>query len=335
MDTRLAELCERINPPSAQPWDKPLYAVMPIPGYSNFLVGKNGESQACLLLSTESQVGSHYPPIRLKNLDVQFDLHCHLKKEGQCTSEGAFTVIRCRDSDNQTTQYFLSVCETIIRILGERPTPDQIAISVNRLVAILQKVKQPATRPLNGLFGELYLLLVSGNAIRALAAWRTDGNARFDFSDGDIRLEVKAVSGRTRSHIFSYEQCNPPSSTTAIVASLYAEQVAKGTSLHSMIDEIATRVSTNADLMLKLHENVAVTLGANLHNGLSRHFDMHLAESSLRFFRLADVPAIRGPLPLGISDVHFRSDLSALSPLSIEELIDRDPTFWDLLPRFE
>lgn len=335
MGTRLADLCDRISPPSGESWERPLFAVLPVPGYSNYLVGKNRELQACLLLSADAQTGQHYPPIRLENLDVQFGLPCQLKKEGQSTSEGAFTVIRCRDSDNQTTQYFLSICETIIRILGENPTPDQIANSVNRLVAILQKVKQPATRPLNGLFGELYLVMVSGNAIRALTAWRTDGSARFDFSDGDIRLEVKSVSGRTRSHIFSYEQCNPPAGTTAIVASLYAEQVATGTSLRSMIDDIATRVSTNADLMLKLHENVAATLGATLHSGLSRHFDTRLAKSSLRFFSLEDIPAIRGPLPPGISDVRFRSDLSALSPIPVEQLIDRDPTFWDLLPRAE
>ena len=59
---------------------------------------------------------------------------------------------------------------------------------------------------------------------------------------------------------------------------------------------------------------------------------VRLAESFLRFFSLEDVPAIRGPLPADFSDVHFRSDLSALLPLSIRTLIDRDPIFWDLLP---
>ena len=51
-----------------------------------------------------------------------------------------------------------------------------------------------------------------------------------------------------------------------------------------------------------------------------------------QIFNLRDVPAIRGRLPVGVSDVHFRSDLSALVPLSIEALVDRDPRFSDLLP---
>ena len=87
--------------------------------------------------------------------------------------------------------------------------------------------------------------------------------------------------------------------------------------------------------MLKLHETVAATLGASLNDGLSRRFDTKLAEASLQFFGLEDAPAIRGPLPAGVSDVHFRSDLSALAPLSINALIDRDPVFWDLLPRVQ
>jgi hypothetical protein len=56
------------------------------------------------------------------------------------------------------------------------------------------------------------------------------------------------------------------------------------------------------DLSLKLHGVVAETLT----------FD--------------GVPAIRGPLPIGISDGHFLSDLSALPTLTVQPLIDRAPS---------
>lgn len=96
-----------------------------------------------------------------------------------------------------------------------------------------------------------------------------------------------------------------------------------------VIDEIANRIATHPDLVLKLHEVVASTLGASLNEALALCFDIRLARSSLKFFSLEEVPAIRGPLPTGISDVHFRSDLSALPNLSVQSLIDRDPLFWD------
>ena len=332
MASGLADIFAAIDPPSEAPSDKPLYAVMPVPGHTSYFIGKDRESLACLLVSTTGQTGRPHPPIRLESLDAQFELRCHLKKGREPEREGAFTVIRCREGDNETTRYFLSVCETILRMLGDNPTRVQIATVVNRLAAIFQKIRQPSARPLNGLFGELYLLLRSGNAVRALTAWRADENARFDFSDGDIRLDVKAAGGRSRIHTFSYDQCNPPSGTIAVVASLHSEQTAGSMSLHNLIDQIEVRVSAYADLVLKLHETVAATLGASLQDGLSRCFDMRLAESSLQFFSLEEVPAIRGPLPTGVTDVHFRSDLSAMTPISTEALIDKDPVFWDLLP---
>lgn len=332
MGMGLADIFDAIEPPAAEATDKPLYAVMPVPGQTSYFVGKDTGSLACLLISTSDQTTRPHPPIRLESLDAQFELRCRLKNTGEPEREGTFTVIRCRESESETTRYFLSICETILRMLGDKPTRGQIATAVNRLAAIFRKIQQAPARPLNGLFGELYLLLCSGNAARALTAWRTSENARFDFSDGDVRLDVKAASGRSRVHTFSYEQCNPPLGAIGVVASLYAEQTAGGTSLRTLIDRIELRISAYTDLVLKLHETVAVSLGAALNDGLSRRFDMRLAASSLQLFSLEDVPAIRGPLPAGVSDVHFRSDLSRLTPLSIEALIDNDPVFWDLLP---
>jgi hypothetical protein len=194
-------------------------------------------------------------------------------------------------------------------------------------------MQKPPTRPVNGLFGELFLIWRSGNPIRALAAWRMDETARFDFADGDIRLDVKATSGRVRAHTFSYEQCNSPPGTIAIVASLFVERSPGGVTLRSLIDQIEGRITAKIGLVFKLHDVITATLGMNLNEALALKFDEKLADSSLCFFNLHDVPAIRGPLPAGISDVHFRSDLSALQALPVHSLIDRDPVFWDLLPR--
>lgn len=332
MGAGLDAIFEAIDPPPGDNPDKPLYAVMPVPGYESYFVGKDREFHACLLVAAADRAGRHQPPIRLESLDVQFELRCQLRKDREPEREGAFTVIRCRSLDRETIRYFLSVCETVLRMVGDKPAQRIVASAIHRLAAIFQKIQKPLARPINGLFGELYLIWRSGNPVRALTAWRMDETARFDFSDGDVRLDVKATGGRVRAHTFSYEQCNPPPSTIAIVASLFVERVPSGIVMRLLIDEIGSRVAAHADLVLKLHEVVAATLGASLNNALTMSFDVKLADSSLRFFSLHDVPAIRGPLPTGISDVHFRSDLSALQALSVESLIDQDPVFWDLLP---
>jgi hypothetical protein len=328
----LEDTFEGIRPPPGDNPDKPLYAVMPVLGYDHYFIGKDRDARACLLVAMPDGTASHQPPIRLESLDVQFELRCHLRKSHDPEREGTFTVLRCRSDDKETVRYFLSVCETILRMIGDRPTGRNLAAAVNRLAAIFQKMQKPPTRPVNGLFGELYFLWQSGDPIRALTAWRADDTARFDFSDGDIRLDVKTASGGLRAHTFSYEQCNPPPGTIGVVASLFVERSSGGVALRSIIDEIKDRVAGHPDLVLKLHEVIATTLGASLSESLSMSFDIKLADSSLQFFSLEDVPAIREPLQPGISDVHFRSDLSAMSSLPTQTLIDRDPVFLSLLP---
>lgn len=335
MAESLEELFAGLEAPSDDAGDRPLYAVTPVPAHPSYFLGRDRESLACFLVAMTDRAGRVHPPIRLESLDVQFELRCYVRKEGEPEREGSFTVIRCRSADHETVRYFLAVCATIMRVIGGQPTRAEVAATVNRLAAIFQKILRPPARSVTGLFGELFILWKSGNPARALAAWRLDDKSRFDFTDGDVRLDVKATVGRTRIHTFSYDQCNPPGATIAIVASLFVEQVSAGISLGAVMKAIEDRVAGHADLVLKLHETVSATLGSSLAESLSSRFDVRLAAASLQLFHLDEVPAIRAALPSGVSDVHFKSDLSTLAPVSVQKLIDRDPVFWDLLPGAE
>jgi hypothetical protein len=328
----LADIFAALPPlPPADP-ERPLYAVQPVPNHSSYFIGKDGEGHACLLVTTADHLTRLAPPIRLESLDVQFELRCHLRKGNEPVQVGTFTVICCRSREREMTRYFLSICETVIRMSGDQPAAREIADVINRLTAIFQKMQRPPLRSVNGLFGELYLLSRSTNPLRAIAAWRTEDNARFDFAHGDIRLDVKTASGRLRIHTFSYEQCSPPPGTIGVVASLFVERASGGMALRSIIDEITLRIAANIELVFKLREVVSATLGTSLAEALSTRFDIMLADSSLRFFHVADIPAIRGAIPTGVSDIHFRSDLSAVAAVPKQALIDSDPMFWDLLP---
>ena len=333
MSVTLDHLYSVITPPPAGDADRPLYAVLSVPGHESYFIGRDEGGRACLLIAAGDNRTRLNIPIRLENLDVWFGLRCLLRRGNEPESDGTFTVICCRSSDPETIRYFLSVCETILRVAGVRPTGHAIAETVNRLAAIFQRMQRPPSRPVNGLFGELYFLWRSASPARAITAWRGDDAARFDFSDGDIRIDVKAASGNIRAHTFSYEQCNPPSGTIAVVASLFAERASGGMALRSIFDAITARIGTKPDLVFKLHEVVAATLGAGLNDALSTRFDIGLADASLQYFIVDDIPAIRGALPAGVTDVHFRSDLSAAPPVSAQRLIDKDPVFWDLLPQ--
>ena len=333
MTVSLDALFDTISTPVLEDATKRLFAVLPVPGYESYLVGKDSDSCACLLITTADSSQRQPAPLRLESVDVQFELPCNLRKEHEPERTGRFTVLRCLSIDRETVRYFLSICRAILGLLGDSPPRHEVASAVKRLVAIFQSATKPPTRSINGLFGELYFIRRSHNPVRTLAAWRIDDTSRFDFVDGDVRLEVKTASGRNRTHVFSYEQCNPPPGTVAAAVSMFVERVSTGLSLRVLLDEIEELVAARPDLVLKLHEVTTATLGSHFNEALSLAFDNRLAQASLRLFDVADVPAIRGALPAGVSDLHFRSDLSSSKPIPAQELAARKPSISGLLPR--
>jgi hypothetical protein len=297
--------------------------------YRGSYVGKDSNERACILIAVRDHDTRHRPPIRLESLEVQFDVQSLIKAAGEIT-QGMFTVIRCRSIEPELVHYFLSIGETILRVLGSQPTRSSIAHAINRLAIIFQRIQSPPIRSASGLFGELFLIKRSSNPKNVLAAWRIGDYSRFDFSSGDIRLDVKTATGRLRSHTFTYDQCNPPPGTVAVVASLFVERIASGISLHELIQQIDDLVGDDGDLLMKLHETVAETLGKSIREALVIRFDERLASASLEFYDLRSIPAIRA-LPTGVSDVHFRSELSGLKPIEMDALVGRHPTFADFI----
>jgi hypothetical protein len=138
-----------------------------------------------------------------------------------------------------------------------------------------------------------------------------------------------------RTHTFSYDQGNPPPGTIAIAASLFAERTSGGVSLQELALDVERLAASSAELALKLHDIMAATLGSALQEGLKIRFDQRLAASSLQFYDLRLIPAIRGNQPSGVSDIHFRSDLSGIQPEALETLIGRDGTLADFFPDLE
>lgn len=328
MPLALGPLFEGLPIPSA---DHLIYSVAHIPGYPAYFIGKDNNANACVLIAAPDKESRRQVPIRLENLEVVFDIPSVVKRANKI-SEGTFTVVRCRSNEVEIVRYFLSVGETLVRILGSNPSRTALSHAITKLAKIFQRMQSPATRSVNGLFGEIFLIRQSQDPFRALAAWRRQDTSRFDFNAGSVRIDVKTAAGRQRIHTFSYDQCNPPSGTIAIVASLFVEQIAGGISLREIIRETEELVATNTELVLKLQETVADTLGRSLYESLNVCFDHHLSSTSLQFYDLRSIPAVRIEPPSGVSDIHFRSDLSGSPQANLGILIERDPSLEVFLP---
>jgi hypothetical protein len=308
---------------------KGAYRVQPVAGTRHY-VGRNAEDMPTVLLG--SPAGRVQAPVRLAAIEVLFSTTCKISLSDGRVEEEVLTVITCVSHDAKVQAYFLHVCETIARIVGPSPAHGDVVEAVRRVIELFERVTRPPTRSALGLIAELYLIAQSREPRLAARAWRSDDNNRFDFAIEDVRIEVKASGTRLRSHHFSLEQCEPPPGTIGILASVFVETVGGGKSMQELIEDIGLRIADDA-LLLKVQAGVAETLGSGLPEALSLRFDEALAASSLRFFDLRTIPAVRGVVPAEVTEVRFRANLSAQLGLPIDEVSRRSALAARLLSR--
>ena len=88
-----------------------------------------------------------------------------------------------------------------------------------------------------------------------------------------------------------------------------------GKSIFDLIDKICERTKS-PDLILRLNEIVAQTLGKEFEKSFEKCFDYQLATDELAFFEGRAIPKIDLKyIPKEISGVQFDCDLSQLAPI--------------------
>jgi hypothetical protein len=222
-------------------------------------------------------------------------------------------------------RYFLTIANYLLDQLGQPLNIHQVSVVIDSLASLFQKLARSPRRQAQGLFGELLLIATASDPATLLDAWHADPLDRFDFAFESSRLEVKTNAYRQRSHEFSLEQCTPPPGTAATVASLFVETAGGGVSLGGLLARIEACLTSRPQLILKLHSVLADSLGTALLAGLSHRFDEQLAMSSLAFYDLATIPAVRDTLPPQVTAVRFRSDISLVTPMDAHEAGRRVP----------
>lgn len=310
MLSELFKIIESLDLPAKGSTSGPQYYVKPIPKFERHYFGKTDSAVPCLLLRSDDETVR--PPIRLTGLEIFYSIPCAIEDENAIEQVQNFTVVCCTSENPQLQEYFVYVCDIVLNIVGSSPSTVQIAEAMQHLIELFQKFSEPARRSVLGFIGELFVIYASNCPDIAIRAWRNGTDDRFDFSIEDIRLEVKSSSTRKRLHEFSLEQCEPPENTIGLLVSLFVEVSGGGLSLFELIKRIETRINSDYELMMEFQSTIAESLGRDLPSALSVRFDEDLAHSSLKFYSLHDIPAIRGDIPPQISHVRFQSDVTTV-----------------------
>lgn len=283
------------------------YAAIPISGRRRDFLAKSVDGAPVFLLNDASDA-KYNPGINFRHLSAQFHVTCRVRTEdGEL--EDQFCLVSCDGAAPELHELFVRCVSAAVEELPGSCGTKELESCILRLSNLFRALASPSAREISGLWAELFVILRSEDPERALSLWHADQFDRFDFSNSTLHLEVKSTVKAIRSHEFSLEQLQPPSTGEGLVASVMLQPLSNGVGVLDLARSIEAKIVGMPRLRQKLWENVALTLGVDFSDGLDRRFDLSYADRGFAIYAMNDVPKPEAPTDPRVTAVRFVSDL--------------------------
>jgi hypothetical protein len=261
--------------------------------------------------------------INLELISVLFNRSCKVQSNGEVSSE-VFTIVSLRTHNPDLQKYFVEIVYLVVRQLPDNPPVSLVKAELNKLIHLFSNFSKPPIKSIQGLWSELLLIEQSSDPDYLVNAWHVAPTDKFDFNDGQDKVEVKSTAKSRRIHSFSMEQLNTTESANLIIASTFVIEVGVGKSIYDLIDAISFRLKLD-ETRYKLNESVAKTLGSDLEKALDIFFDYGQARDSLQLYDFKTIPSIApDAVPAEVQNVRFDSDLTSVVPIETDSLASGD-----------
>lgn len=254
--------------------------------------------------------------IKREILSVEYNVPCTLIDETGIEKDGYYTIITLTSKQQEIQESFVKLFALVLIKYHQNPRIKDVAYEVDRLIAIFEALSRPPKKKIQGLWGELLVICKSKNPEAMIQAWHSQPDAKYDFSMGTDKIEVKTTSTEQRNHRFSLDQLNPSEHSRLLIASITVRESSKsqtGLSIFDIYDMICAKVES-PECRLRMYAVILETLGHDMIKADKLHFDFTEASDSLAYFDYTDVPSISketiGPL---VSGVKFYSNLTGLT----------------------
>lgn len=252
--------------------------------------------------------------INLELISVLFNRNCKLQSDSKVSSD-KFTIVSLRTHNPDLQKYFVEIVYLVVRELPENPPVSLVKAELNKLIHLFSNFSKPPIKTIQGLWAELLLIEQSSAPDYLISAWHVAPTDKFDFNDGQDKIEMKGTAKSRRVHSFSMEQLHPSENSNLIIASTFVIEVGVGKSIYDLIETISARLTQN-ETHFKLTESVAQTLGSDLEKALDVYFDYGQARDSLMFYDFKVIPSISlDAVPAEVRNVRFDSDLTSVIPI--------------------
>lgn len=269
-------------------------------------------SEGFPLFFIECDGNEHSLDIDLELISVQFNRKCRIKEGDCCDYNNVFTVLLLKTNHPDFQRYFIEVVCLVLKKMTPNPSHKQIKNEIQKLVELFSRLTQLPKKTVQGLWAELFIIDQSENPEYLIQSWHSVPEDKFDFNDGNDKVEVKSTSKPRRNHHFAYEQLNPNKNSNLVVASIIVNQTGRGKSIYDLKESICNKIS-NVELQFRLNDIIVQTLGNNIDGIFDLYYDYQQAIDSLKYYDVKDIPNIsKDQIPVEISNIHFECDLSTV-----------------------
>lgn len=253
--------------------------------------------------------------IKMEYFKVLFNRKCQWANNDGSTEIKKYTIIQLNSLVPELQRYFLEVVLLVLFKLPPMPNNSSVREEILNIINLFASSKEVSKEIIVGLWAELFIIEQSNNPDYLLASWHVTPEDKYDFNDGESKIEVKATTGEKRAHAFSIDQLNPNPHSDLLIASIMVQQSGIGESVINLMERIYPRVN-DLDLQFKLQNTVLQTIGTSWDEVSKMYFDYDFAHSTYRLYKSQDIPSIdKANVPSQVSSVKFISDLSGIEPV--------------------
>jgi hypothetical protein len=271
-------------------------------GFPKFFVATNNSNSATQNIIREM-------------LSVEYNLPCSIVENGNVIQKDNFSIITLRTLEKPLQAYFIDIFIMMLQKLPAEPSKRELSVEVENLIAIFSALNKPPRQKVQGLWAELLVIERSLNPETLINAWHESPTAKYDFTMGRDKIEVKSTSAEERIHHFTLDQLNPSQNSRLLIASVIVRESGQGLgglSVRNLYERICARV-TAVNARLHLYSVIVETIGSDWAKLDNTFFDYTEASDTLAFFDVANVPHIdKDSVPQFVSEVKFMSNLSHL-----------------------
>lgn len=258
--------------------------------------------------------------LELKYIQVLYNKRCRIIDNNKKT-EVTCTILQLNDESYDFQNYFLEVIDLILRRLPKNPTSLQINEEIETMIKLFSCTTHPALKTVQGLWAEMLVIEQSKCPEYLIKAWHAKSTSKFDFNDGESKIEVKSSSNSIRIHTFEYGQLTSNNTSKLLIASVFAIETGLGKNILDLRESIFSRVS-DLNVQFLLDKKIFETLGVDINNCSDFNFDYQLAVDELKFYDSVNIPNIKKEyIPSEISNIKFNCDISNCISLKRNELL--------------